>query len=52
MLGYIKLFLLSLHSICCSKKFYYVRILRTKLKAFFKDNNMFGRTNGKTGTYL
>jgi len=47
MLGYIKLFLLSLHSICCSKKFYYLRILRTKLKTFFKDNAMFGRELSK-----
>lgn len=47
MLGYIKLFLLSVHSICCSKKFYYVRILRTKLKSFFKDNHMFGRQMAK-----
>lgn len=43
MLGYVKLFLLSLYSVCFSKKFYYTRILRTKLKIFFKDNIHFGR---------
>ena len=43
MLSYIKLYLLSLISTCGSKRQYYNRLLRTKLKSFFKDNPQFGR---------
>jgi hypothetical protein len=43
MLSYVKLYLLSLVSTCGSKRLYYNRILRTKLKIFFKDNTHFGR---------
>jgi hypothetical protein len=43
MLSYIKLYLLSLISTCGSKRQYYNRLLRTKLKSFFKDNPHFGR---------
>lgn len=40
---YIELYLLSCYSTCQSKRFYYSRILKLKLKIFFKDNPTFGR---------
>ena len=43
MLSYVKLYLLSQISTCGSKRLYYNRLLRTKLKIFFKDNKNFGR---------
>lgn len=43
MLSYVKLYLLSTISSCDSKRLYYNRLLRTKLKIFFKDNKHFGR---------
>lgn len=43
MLSYVKLYLLSTVSTCGSKRLYYNRLLRTKLKIFFKDNKHFGR---------
>jgi len=43
MLSYVKLYLLSITSTCGSKRMYYNRLLRTKLKLFFNDNPKFGR---------
>lgn len=43
MLSYVKLYLLSITSTCGSKRMYNNRLLRTKLKTFFKDNPTFGR---------
>ena len=43
MLSYVKIYLLSIVSTCGSKRQYYNRLLRTKLKLFFKDNPKFGR---------